>query len=85
MKLDTHASLALFAISISVVACGDDFASHPSALVNAPVEDPPGAVIGHDAGGASADGANLTALVYNTGATTSGGTFFMSLDYAWGG
>ena len=31
------------------------------------------------------NGANLTALVYNTGATTSGGTFFMSLDYAWGG
>jgi hypothetical protein len=31
------------------------------------------------------NGANLTALVYNTGATTSGGTFFMSLDYGWGG
>lgn len=31
------------------------------------------------------NGANLTALVYNTGATTSGGTFFMSFDYAWGG
>jgi hypothetical protein len=31
------------------------------------------------------NGANLTALVYNTGATTSGGTFFASLDYAWGG
>ena len=31
------------------------------------------------------NGANLTALVYNTGATTIGGTFFMSLDYAWGG
>jgi len=31
------------------------------------------------------NGANLTALVYNTAATTSGGTFFMSLDYAYGG
>jgi hypothetical protein len=31
------------------------------------------------------NGANLTALVYNTAATTSGGTFFASLDYAWGG
>ena len=31
------------------------------------------------------NGANLTALIYNTGATTIGGTFFMSLDYAWGG
>lgn len=31
------------------------------------------------------NGANLTALVYNTGATTSGGTFFASIDYAWGG
>ncbi len=31
------------------------------------------------------NGANLTALVYNTAATTSGGTFFMSFDYAWGG
>lgn len=31
------------------------------------------------------NGANITALVYNTGATTSGGTFFMSLDYGWGG
>ena len=62
MKLDTRAFLALFAISISLVACGDDFASHPSALTNAPVDDPSGAVIGHDAGGASADGASLTAL-----------------------
>jgi hypothetical protein len=31
------------------------------------------------------NGANLTALVYNTGATTSGGTFFMAADYGWGG
>lgn len=31
------------------------------------------------------NGANLTALVYNTAATTSGGTFFASADYAWGG
>ena len=31
------------------------------------------------------NGANLTALLYNTGATTSGGTFFSSLDYGWGG
>jgi hypothetical protein len=31
------------------------------------------------------NGANLTALVFNTGATTSGGTFFASLDYSWGG
>jgi hypothetical protein len=31
------------------------------------------------------NGANLTALVYNTAATTSGGTFFASLDYAYGG
>ncbi len=31
------------------------------------------------------NGANLTALVYNTAATTSGGTFFASLDYGWGG
>jgi hypothetical protein len=31
------------------------------------------------------NGANLSARVYNTGATTSGGTFFASLDYAWGG
>lgn len=31
------------------------------------------------------NGANLTALIYNTGATTIGGTFFMSIDYAWGG
>ena len=31
------------------------------------------------------NGANLTALIYNTGATTIGGTFFMSLDFAWGG
>ena len=31
------------------------------------------------------NGANLTALLYNTGATTSGGTFFASLDYGWGG
>lgn len=31
------------------------------------------------------NGANLTALVYNTAATSSGGTFFMSLDYAYGG
>ena len=31
------------------------------------------------------NGANLTALVYNTGATTTGGTFFASVDYAWGG
>lgn len=29
--------------------------------------------------------ANLTALIYNTGATTSGGTFMASLDYAYGG
>lgn len=31
------------------------------------------------------NGANLTALVYNTAATTSGGTFFASIDYAYGG
>jgi hypothetical protein len=31
------------------------------------------------------NGANLTALVYNTAATTSGGTFFASLDYGYGG
>jgi hypothetical protein len=31
------------------------------------------------------NGANLTALVYNTAATTSGGTFFASLDYGFGG
>ena len=31
------------------------------------------------------NGANLTAWIYNTGATTIGGTFFMSLDFAWGG
>jgi len=31
------------------------------------------------------NGANLTAVVYNTSATTSGGTFFMSVDVAWGG
>lgn len=31
------------------------------------------------------NGANLTALLYNTAATTSGGTFWSSLDYGWGG
>lgn len=31
------------------------------------------------------NGANLTALLYNTAATTSGGTFFSSLDFGWGG
>lgn len=31
------------------------------------------------------NGQNLTALVYNTAATTSGGTFWLSADYAWGG
>ncbi len=31
------------------------------------------------------DGANISFLVYNTGATTSGGTFFASGTYAWGG
>lgn len=31
------------------------------------------------------NGANLTALFYNTAATTSGGTFFSALEYAWGG
>lgn len=28
---------------------------------------------------------SITAMSAATGATTSGGTFFMSLDYAWGG
>lgn len=31
------------------------------------------------------NGANLSALVYNTGATSSGGTFYLSGDYGWGG
>ncbi len=61
MKLNTHVFCALFATSASLAACGDDFASHPSALVNAPTDDGTGAVIGHDADASLADGASLTA------------------------
>ena len=31
------------------------------------------------------DGANITFLIFNTGATTSGGTFYTTGSYAWGG
>jgi hypothetical protein len=31
------------------------------------------------------NGCNLTALVYNTASTTAGGTFWMNVDYGWGG
>jgi hypothetical protein len=62
MKLDTRAFSALFAVSASLVACGDDFASHPSALVNSPADEAAGAVIRHDADAdVPADGASLTA------------------------